>query len=205
MKKIFFILGKNSLEIICLILFALIILLENNFLLVYNSYSAGIGLYFYSSLLQANAALISIVAIFFIFRIQSLQSTVEGYYNALIASSVNNLERKFYHSFRSHTLEEKIIDVEKGNFNEEVHKEIMLSCIDNIKRIKCTKYAIIYPVIFLTVAIIINIIGLLLTNYLNSFGSALEIKIFLLVLVLEIYCLFSLIKGIYKSIKSDAI
>lgn len=125
---------KFFIEIISLILFIYIIFFDIlNAKYFLEVYFENTGLYFYSSLLQANGAILAIVGVFFIFRIQSLQSTVEGNYLTLLMSCVNDFERKFYHSFRNHGLEEKIIDVEKGNYNEDYHKRIMQACIDNIK------------------------------------------------------------------------
>ena len=118
MKKILAILKTNVIGVIFLLFAAIVFFTNIPSLNNCDSYLIGTGLYFYSSLLQANAAIISIVAIFFIFTVQSLHLATEGYYNALIASCENNLEKKLYHNFRSHSLKEKIEDVEKGNFNE---------------------------------------------------------------------------------------
>ena len=205
MKKILAILKTNVIGVIFLLFAAIVFFTNIPSLNNCDSYLIGTGLYFYSSLLQANAAIISIVAIFFIFRVQSLHLATEGYYNALIASCENNLEKKLYHIFRSHSLKEKIEDVEKGNFNESFHKDIMLSCIDNIKVVNKTKGSIIFPMIILSIAIIINISGLLLTNFLHSLGSIIEIKFFSIVFLFQIYCLATLIKGVYKSINFNAI
>ncbi len=49
-------------------------------------FSESTGFYSYSSLLQANAAILSILGIFTIFRVQSFQSAIETIKNSFILS-----------------------------------------------------------------------------------------------------------------------
>ena len=193
--------GKRYLEMIFILLFLLISLNESFF---YNieTYLSNTGFYYYSSFLQANVAIISIVAVFFISRIQSLQSNIDNYYNTLLVASVNDLEYKYYISFRNHSLSEKIKDIENMNYNEEIHKEIMFGCIKIIKIYERTKKIIFLPLMLLLVMVVIDSICLLSVNYVHSMGSHFEIKIFLLVLIGQIYCLLIVMKTIYATIKS---
>jgi hypothetical protein len=203
MNSAYLFIKKFLIEIIFLIILIYIIFFDIvNVKHLLEAYFENTGLYFYSSLLQANAAILAIVGVFFIFRIQSLQSAVEGNYLTLLMSCVNDLERKFYHSFRNHSLEEKIIDVENGNYNEDYHKRIMQACIENIKNLEATKDSILFPSVILAIAILLNSFGILLSNYLHLKGSQIEIKIFSIVLLFQIYCLFIVLKGIISAIKS---
>jgi hypothetical protein len=54
-------------------------------------FSESTGFYLYSSLLQANAAILSILGVFTIFRVQSIQAAIDIIKNAWI------MPRGFYH------------------------------------------------------------------------------------------------------------
>jgi len=200
------ILSKNvfrfSIETLFLVLAILFFFVEPEIFLNKEEFLNGTGLYFYNSLLQANAAILAIVGVFFIFRIQSLQATIEGNYTTMLMTCVNDYERKYYNNFRNHSLEEKILDVEKGDYNEEYHKYIMQACINNIKILQATKYSIIYPSVILIVAVLVNAVGVLFSNYLHMQGSQIEIKIFLINTLFQIYCLTIVLKGILSAIKN---
>ena len=76
------------------------------------------GMYYYSSLIQANAAIISIFGVFYIFRLQSIQSAISEIYDSLcrINTNIQNSAR----SFRQMTFEQKKIKIASYREDNEI-------------------------------------------------------------------------------------
>ena len=132
-----------------------------------NFFSDYTALYFFSALLQANAAILAIVGVFFIFRIRTYQSSIDFLRNYLMNSpsliakcsviEFDNLTQEV----RKTRIEE---NKEKNYYNIGVipHLESWDEKVDKIKKIKTV---IKPPTILLAIGIIINGLGLFSSNF----------------------------------------
>ncbi|MFA5804799.1 MAG: hypothetical protein WC879_09140 [Melioribacteraceae bacterium] len=179
------------LTFLLLVLVALIIY-KNRFLL---NFTENTGYYFYSSLLQANAAIISIFGVFFIYKVQSLQSLISDIFNSYcqISSSAMDYALKF----KAMDLEQKKERLKANNSDNPVSKFYKQWYEAEVNLVKI-KEKIIKPSILLSTAIILQSIFLLLSNDIHLQGSGYEFISFLLTILYESYVLILLSKTIYE-------
>jgi len=155
------------------------------------------GLYFYSSLIQANAAIISIFGVFFIFRLQSIQSSISEIYESLCR--LNRTNENAARAFRQMTFEQKKqkIDSSQGSIDilYEYKKWFMYESIINDTKTNLKK-----PTSILITIISIQILFLIFSNTTHNMGTAFELLCFLLLTVFEIYVLILLGKTIFRMV-----
>lgn len=153
------------------------------------------GYYFYSSLLQANAAIISIFGVFFIYKVQSLHSAISDIFNSICQISSTAMDYAL--KFKAMDLEQKKERLKAYNRDDPVskfYKQWYEAVVDLVK----IKEKIIKPSILLTTAIILQSIFLLLSNDIHLQGSDYEFISFLLTIFYESYVLILLSKTIYE-------
>ncbi|MFC1561037.1 hypothetical protein ACFL4V_01020 [Candidatus Latescibacterota bacterium] len=125
----------------------------------YGFLSGNTGYYFYSAILQANAAILSIVGVFIIFRIQRLQSTID----IIINSFMTDLERwtnpQWILDFFNSNLEEKKEKYKSYNYERQAMSRFS-ECIKNEEKLLKIKSIIYIPTLFLSSGIILSTIGL---------------------------------------------
>jgi len=125
-------------------------------------FSENTGLYLYSALLQANAAIITLVGFFSIFTIQSIHSKINTIQSSFIAIGHGNKIRWF----DGLNLKDKEIETQKM-----IDEDYFISYnrwVINLKQIKKVKYGIILPTLLLGIALISDIIFLFLSSSLHE-------------------------------------
>jgi len=162
------------------------------------------GLYFYSALLQANAAIIALVGLYTTFRIQSAYSNIESIKNYFLAGNQNI--RDFGIEFEEKTYAEKrsyLYDMEFTNLERKQLKR----WFDNLTLINTLKRGIIVPTILLAVALISDSFFLFYSTSLHQHCPNIEITWAMVNLSYEIILVivisFKVIKLIYVKSTSD--
>lgn len=160
-------------------------------------FSDSSSLYFYSALLQANAAILSIVGVFIIFRIQSYQSSIDIIKTALINNRrmVGPNDVIGFDNFNISEKEEYI-----KRLNNSVLKNHCSNWIEKEKKLKKVKSSIKLPTILLAIGIIINSIGLFTASYIHSNLMNYEFKILAAIILFQIITVYFVVKTIYNSI-----
>ena len=181
--------------VIISVIVLLMIFTKNEFVF---SFSENTGLYLFSSLIQSNAAIISIFGVFFIFRLQSLLSSISEIYESLLNtnSAVANGAREFRHL----SIEEKKAKVD--NYKKE--NDIILEYKKWYKYEKSVigiKNLIKKPSIIIITLISLQILFLILSNDIHKLGFQYELICFILVTIFQIYVLILLGKTIFIMIK----
>lgn len=158
-------------------------------------------LYLYSSFIQANAAILAIVGFYVIFRIQSLQSTVD-----VIKSDLMRDHGQFSHpttvlKFDRSSLDEKEVKLKTMKESDYYYLHYV-SWLENVKIILRLKNYIQYPTLFLTLTMILDAICLLfatnLYQYHFIFSCMLAYIVVLIHIVMWLYVSTSIIAVINK-------
>ncbi len=153
------------------------------------------GLYLFSALLQANAAIFAIVGVFGIFRIQSLQSKIEFFKQGLIQPkgrfNRTEMSSEDIIKFDEFTLEEKA-DYIKNSEIDDNFIPLLRSWFNTETIIINFESIIIISMIYLGIGIIINIFFLIYSNTIHKFFT-IEAVIFLLTFIYEIVLINMLI------------
>jgi len=123
------------------------------------------GLYFYSALLQANAAIIALIGLYTIFRIQAAYTTIESLKSFLLAEHSGIREDALL--FDSMNFKEKTEEIKKYTANDGLSKAYRRWHGQNRLIIK-NKRGIIFPTILLGVALIADSFFLFITPTLHS-------------------------------------
>jgi len=173
--------------------FYLLILPNSNF------FSENSSFYFLSSLLQANASILSITAVFFIFRIQSLQSAIDIIKNSLMSDRGQSSHPEEIISFSNLTL------IEKKSYLKsiEANKNILSTLQDWTNKedsIDIIKREIKIPSILIGLGIIIEAICLFSANYFHVYNSEIEYYVLFINLLLEMFIIFKVIKSIFNAL-----
>jgi hypothetical protein len=161
-------------------------------------FSNNSAFYLYSALLQANAAILSIVAIFVIFRIQSLASAVDAKRSALSLDSGVHPSAHDIDLFDRISLEEKKkwIKGKRSDFTATrllPHFEAWLRYSEAIEKLK---RHILLPTVVIGGSIVFFAIELLLASYLHSKAPVIEAVLMLLSVVIEFLCILIVARAI---------
>ncbi|MBK7379640.1 MAG: hypothetical protein IPJ03_11635 [Ignavibacteriales bacterium] len=157
------------------------------------SFSENTGLYFFSSLIQANAAILSIIGVFYIFRLQSIQVAISNIFNALFYENITI--REGAEDFKNKSLDDKKTYVSRLTAHDHISNsyrnwlEYEIEQNDIKERIK-------NPLITITVLIILQVIFLIISNGIHSLGIWSEIITYLIVGLFQIYVLVIVVKSI---------
>ncbi len=165
-----------------------------------NFFSEYTALYFFSALLQANAAIIAIVGVFFIFRIQTYQSSINSIKNYLFTDKFKNFQKTIIDFYNFDRISQKeYLNKEIGKTSDLYYpfKE-SINIFDKMNRIK---NSIQKPTILLSIGILINALGLLFSNFLHNFAFLIELIILLIFLIYEIVLIFVVVKSIFKALE----
>jgi len=155
------------------------------------------GFYFYSALIQANAAIISIFGIFYIFKIQTIQNTIGEYYSFL--TSMGSTLRDFALDFRVMSFQEKQEKISKIPAENSAGKMYM-KIVDREKDIKESKTLVQKPLLILIFATSTQSILLISSHNIHLLGWWQELLCFVIVSALEIFILCELYKRITEII-----
>lgn len=143
------------------------------------------GLYLFSALLQANAAILAIAGVFGIFKIQSINSKIDFLKNVLHyphgRHMSTGLSPKDINSFEKKTHEEKVKQMSETK--DDTIKIMLSDWVKYEKQIMTLNPIIINSSKYLGFGIIINAIGIIFSNLIHNMNICFESIIFLIVLV----------------------
>lgn len=155
------------------------------------------GLYLFSALIQANAAIFSIIGVFYIFRLQSIQSSISNIFNALYNENIGI--RQHAEEFNHKDIDGKRAYSEKLTGDDPISKnyrdwlEYELEKNDLRDKIR-------NPLFTIVILIIIQIVFLIISNGIHSLGNWFEIISYLLIGLFQIYVLIIVVNSIISII-----
>jgi hypothetical protein len=160
-----------------------------------NFFSENSTFYFYSTILQANAAIFSIVGVFYIFKIQSLQSSLDIIKTGLMNDQGRNSWPQEIMQWDRLNLAEKERKITDGTAN----KHILASLIfwtETERKIENFKKVIVFPSVLLAFGILLESLSLFSAYYIHSQFSVVEIYFAFTNLVIEFFIIIYVIKTI---------
>lgn len=160
------------------------------------------SLYIYSSFLQANAAIIAILGLFIIYRIQSLQSSIDVIKSDIMRDRGTYSHPKTVLDFDSASIDDKgkkFTALQKDHYYL-LHYKIWL---ENLKSITNHKTLITIPTLFLTTAIIIDAVCLLFCSNLHYYHKTAEVFLAYFVVLIHISLWIYISMSIIKVIKQN--
>lgn len=182
--KVFLLILTISVAVLIFVLFRM------NFSLVFTENT---GFYFYSTLIQSNAAIISIFGLFYIFKLQSIRSTIEEHYNSMIG--VNIIVNEEVRKYRFSTMKEKKEIIDNYPKNDDVlQKYIKYYSLE--ESIVDIKQKMKFPTIAIIILISFETLFLLICSSIHNLGSFYEFIVFSVVLIFQVYILIVLGKAI---------
>ena len=159
------------------------------------------SLYIYGSLLQANAAVFAILGLFIIYKIQSVQSSIDIIKSDLMRSQSLESHPQIITDFDNASIEKKKEECEKFKKNNSFYYAYFKTWLDNSESISNLKIRITYPTIFLTTAIIIDGICLLFCSNLHKYHPTEEICIAYFTMFIHIIIWIYICKNVISVIK----
>jgi len=177
-----------------IIVFYLFVLPNDNF------FSDNSSFYFFSSLLQANAAILSIVGVFFIFRIQSLQSAVDIVKSNLMSDRGHSSWPQEIMAWDNLPIEEKESQLKNDKANKYIQPALNYWTTKE-RHVHNLKKGIIIPSILLGVGIVLEALSLFSANYLHNYHLVLEYYLSYINLLLELLIVFVVVKSIIEILK----
>lgn len=163
-------------------------------------YSLDSGRYFFSAILQGNAAILSILGVFTIFKIQALHSNIDTLKASRLGDMGSSSTPTGIIEFDKKSLEEKEIFVKnfntspmiKGVYESWLENEII---IDNIlKNVKI-------PIILLIISILLNALLIILIDSVFILNTESIIQLYIFCIYYEFVILLELTKNIFNLIK----
>jgi hypothetical protein len=143
-------------------------------LVVNNLFSDSTSLYFFSALLQSNAAIISLVGIFVIFKIQTLQSSIDIIKNSLMSDMGRWTTPSMIVELDILPLSNKIDRIEKDPYRNPYINPQVNTWVKKLKEIEKIKAKIKTPTILIVTSLIAFVIGLMFASYIHKLGDISE-------------------------------
>ncbi len=147
-------------------------------------FSNSTSLYFFSAILQANAAIIAIVGVFGIFKIQPFQSGIETIKFSLsmergITTGFWDVDPSIISIFNPLNIEEKYKFMNE-KVRSSVAREILENWINVEKDILTFKTTLINPILLISIGIVLGAFGLILANTIHNLGAIVEFLVLLI-------------------------
>ena len=165
------------------------------------TFSNNTGLYLYSALLQANAAILSLIGIYFIFKIQSLKSEIEAIKNYVFHNSGSSAAKTYYFDFDLVSILDKkqIIDklIETKQIEKDPYHKFSL-WLSKETDIVLIIMSVKFPSLILAISIMIDAIFLVFAYQIHLQKYPYEILSFASILLLQLFTLIIIIRGIFK-------
>ena len=155
------------------------------------------GSYLFSALIQANAAIFSIIGVFYIFRLQSIQSAISNIFNALYNENISIRQKA--EEFNHKNIDEKKTYAERLSGDNPISKnyrdwlEYELEKNDLRDKIR-------NPLFTIVILIILQIIFLIISNGIHSLGNWFETISYILIGLYQIYVLVVVVHSIISII-----
>lgn len=154
------------------------------------------SIYFYSALLQANAAILAIVGVFGIFKIQSIQTKIDSMKNWI--SSNTGWEPDNMDDFDKKTTGEQKNQI--SNIHESPLNGILTNILEYNDEIIIIKPMIISSSKLLGFGIILDAIGIICSKLIHNSSFVLEFVVLVLVLLFHIYLILKTVERIKRII-----
>jgi hypothetical protein len=165
-----------------------------------NFFSENSAFYFYSSILQANAAIFSIVGVFYIFKIQSLNSSIDIIKSALISDQGRNSWPSEIIDWSLLTLGEKEKNIKDGTANKYIIKSLT-TWASLERQIESFKKVIILPSLLLSFGILFESLSLFSAYYIHNQFAMIEYYVAHTNLLVEIFIVIYVTKNILSFFK----
>lgn len=165
-------------------------------------YNNSTSLYFFSALLQANAALFSIYGVFVIFKLQGLKSTIDAYMIAFLQNKGMSINSEEVLDFEVMNIEDKRKHIEKIS-KDNTRKKYLEAWLKKENKIEATKKGIKNIIGCIAIIIILNAMGLISAFTINKLGVRIEFTVHTVFLISEIMLLKTLVGSINKLLKDD--
>jgi len=166
------------------------------------------GLYFYSALLQADAAILAIIGLFVTFKLQTIQLIINNLrerITALLYSEENPRERirmlGIIKNFDESSLREKSEFAERHKQEQAGSLSYLIDEIPYNEKMEILKKGFIAPSYFIAILISLCIVGIILASTIHSLSCLLEVTTFCFVGFLHILMFFSVVQRIKSIIK----
>jgi len=158
------------------------------------------GLYFYSSLLQADAAMISIVGLFLIYWIQSLENKISSVMNSLTSQKIDRIDN--INNFFSSDIkgQQEFFNSISGQTAPLPYYQKAISFKKKIVEIKAS---IKTPTILLTAGIGITALLLLSSNSLHVYHPKYELSFAIFTLFYHFLILFFVVRIILLAVSDN--
>lgn len=186
---------------ISLVIIAISLILPKIINILKLKFSSNTGFYLYSAVLQANAAIISIIGVFSIFKIQSYKSSVDILKNSLMADKGMHSHPRTIVKFDNFSLDKKRSKIGSKPFNGYIEPQLQdwISKEENIKKIL---YHVKNPIILLLIGILLPAVLIVLNTKISECNINFIAQVYYYYIIFEIIILFSVIKSIFVIIKS---
>ena len=159
---------------------------------MYSFFSESTSLYFFSTIIQANAAIISLAGVFIVFKIQGLQSSINVIRSSLYSESYYTTP-DVVAEFDNKSLEKKKEKLSKQPFNTP-RFHLWCNYLSEIDRIKS---AIKLPAIISIISIVVFIVLLIFAYTIHNYGTACELIILVTSTLFEFMVLGIVIRSFY--------
>jgi len=127
-------------------------------------FSDSTGLYLFSALLQANGAIIAIIGVFGIFRIQNLYQRID-YIKQIITQPVRHISYRGMSPFDVDKFEDMTVNSKEKECKNHINsKRLLESWILTEKKILVLKPIIINSTVWLSLGVIVNALCLIFSN-----------------------------------------
>lgn len=161
------------------------------------------GLYFYSALIQSNAALFAVVGIFVIYKLQSLENMIDTMPTKLsyVFSGVVLHPKITEFAVGGKVIRQNIISTYEATDNSTARNAVILfkRWMYLIEAIRPTKKKIKLPMLLMGIGIVLNSILIVLSEPIHNCLGYLEIVIFAAIIIYQsviIYTIYRTIKGL---------
>ncbi len=160
--------------------------------------------YFFSACLQANASIIALIGVFWIFRIQSINSNIDSIKIALsmergITSDLK-LEPDIITIFELKDTDERKNYIEKQVENESA-KSLLKSWLEKDVNKTDIMNSIKTPIIIIAIGLVIDAVCLVFSNFIHSLCIMVELSIISVALLYQILIIFKVVKNVIDTFK----
>lgn len=160
-------------------------------------FSDNSALYLYSAILQANAALLSVTAIFVIFKIQSLQSSIDVKKTALSSDFGDHTNPSEVNIFDDMTIKNKKDWIQNRRASQYLTTPHFETWLRELEQIENIKMIIVIPTALMGISIPYFALSLYFAIYIHFLSAILESAIMIISIIFESFCLIYIIRSIF--------
>jgi hypothetical protein len=161
-------------------------------------FSDSSSLYFFSALLQANAAILSLLAIFVIFRIQALSASIDTRKFVLGSDLGVHVAASDINSFERMSLQQKKEYIERKQGKGIAILPHFEAWISYQQQIDDLKHSIITPCFALAASVLVFSVALFFASCVHALSYILELLLLVLSIALEALCLALVLRTSYS-------